>query len=99
MISDFNPKFMIDIDEFFQNNSLTALLQIDHNKIYFILTTVKYSFNTIKSQPSRFYPNPIQYYELLYEEKLNNNHTEQFFNGIDNIKNFILQLRDEADKK
>ncbi len=99
MITDHNPKFMMDIDEFYHNNSLNTLLQIDYNKIYFILTTAKASFDTSTEHISRFYPNPVEYYELLYEDKIDLNCIGQFFKGIDKIQHFVLQMRDESNKK
>jgi len=78
-ITDFNPAFMIDVNNLINLNSLTTLLQMDALKILFILISATEAFNC---SPKRYYPAADFYFPYLFGENVSNETLKYFFNYI-----------------
>lgn len=92
LIVDINEKFIHPYIDFSSQNSLTALIQTDLNKIIFILSTAYKAFLTIDNENNRFQPNPIIYLEIIYGDIINKTHLDEFFNITNNTEEFMRIL-------
>lgn len=93
-ISEVNEKFLHPFDEYAAQNSLMTLLAGDLNKIKFILYTVRKAYETIHTSSSRFEPNPIKYFPIIYNgEILTESQIEDFINITRDQDQFFNLLR------
>lgn len=82
-ISDLNERFIHNYQEFVSQNSLTAVISGDFDKITFILYTARRSF-----KGNRFFPSPIEYFPTIYSISVTEEQITHFFNYITDSDNF-----------
>jgi ubiquitin-protein ligase len=92
-ISLINDNFIHSYTEFSNQNSLMTILIVDTAKISFILYIARKAFETIDSDSSRFEPNPLVYFQKIYQD---DNTTKEdiakFFNIVKDEKDFFKML-------
>lgn len=87
-ISDVSNFFIKHYTEFSSENSLMTMLISDEDRVLFMLYLAKVSYRSVATGVSRFHPNVITYYPLIYpDETLDDTELTEFFKLINNMKN------------
>lgn len=89
-ISLVNSNFMHPYTEFSTQNSLMTILAADTTKISFILYIARKAFETIDKPGSRFEPNPLTYFPMIYsDDTTTKEDIIKFFNIVKDEKGFF----------
>ena len=97
-LKEIHDRFLINVVELSNQNSLTTLLLNSASKIAFILETAIAAYRN--DNASRYFPNPIIYWPtLFYEENFTGVELKQFFDDISNVSHVVNRMVARASVK
>lgn len=94
-ISRLNEIFIHHYNKYASQNSLMTILAGDLRKISFILDIARHAFATIDKSDSRFEPNPLFYFPIIYprEPVVTKEEISNFFLSVKDTNEFFNFLR------